>query len=137
MFNKVIIVGYATKEAELKSLPSGSNMATLNLASSRKAKKSNGETYEETCFIDVKIFGKLADVIGKYINKGSKVLIEGYLKYESWNDKEGKTKSRHIIVAETFEFLGNKNDKDTSSKPAPKKKEVASGNTDGDDEIPF
>lgn len=109
MFNKVIIVGNLTRDVELKYLPSGSATATIGLASNRKYKKQDGEMAEETCFVDVKLFGRTAEIANQYLKKGSQILIDGRLNYETWNDANGQRRSKHTITAESMQMLGRAN----------------------------
>ena len=115
MFNKVIIVGNLTRDVELKYLPSGSAAATIGLASNRKFKKQDGTMADETCFVDVKLFGRTAEVANQYLKKGSQILIEGRLTLETWNDATGAKRSEHSIVAENMQMLGKAQSADTSS----------------------
>lgn len=115
MFNKVIIVGNLTRDVELKYLPSGSAAATIGLASNRKFKKQDGTMADETCFVDVKLFGRTAEVANQYLKKGSQILIEGRLTLETWNDATGAKRSKHSIVAENMQMLGKAQSADTSS----------------------
>lgn len=112
MFNKVIIVGNLTRDVELKYLPSGSATATIGLASNRKYKKQDGEMAEETCFVDVKLFGRTAEIANQYLKKGSQILIDGRLNYETWNDANGQKRSKHTIIAESMQ-LGPKSNTDS------------------------
>ena len=114
MFNKVIIVGNLTRDVELKYLPSGSAAATIGLASNRKFKKQDGTMADETCFVDVKLFGRTAEVANQYLKKGSQILIEGRLVLETWNDATG-AKRKHSIVAENMQMLGKAQNNDTSN----------------------
>lgn len=109
MFNKVIIVGNLTRDVELKYLPSGSAVAKIGLASNRKYKKQDGSNAEETCFIDASLFGRTAEVANQYLKKGSQVLIEGRLNFESWTDANGQKRSKHTITAESMQMLGRAN----------------------------
>lgn len=104
--NKVIISGNLTRDVELKYLPSGSALAQFGIASNRKIKKQDGNYADDTCFVDVKLFGRTAEVVNQFCKKGSKLLIEGKLTFESWTDQSGAKKSRLLIVGETIEFLG-------------------------------
>ncbi|MFP6191587.1 single-stranded DNA-binding protein [Helicobacter pylori] len=110
MFNKVIMVGRLTRNVELKYLPSGSAAATIGLATSRRFKKQDGTLGEEVCFIDVRLFGRTAEIANQYLSKGSSVLIEGRLTYESWMDQTGKKNSRHTITADSLQFMDKKSD---------------------------
>ncbi|GAA8101163.1 single-stranded DNA-binding protein [Helicobacter pylori] len=110
MFNKVIMVGRLTRNVELKYLPSGSVAATIGLATSRRFKKQDGTLGEEVCFIDARLFGRTAEIANQYLSKGSSVLIEGRLTYESWMDQTGKKNSRHTITADSLQFMDKKSD---------------------------
>ncbi len=108
MFNKVVMIGNLTRDVELRYLPSGAALATIGLASNRKFKKQDGTMADETCFIDVKLFGRTAEVANQYLKKGSKVLIEGRLSFETWTDQMGAKKSKHTITAEGMTMLDSK-----------------------------
>lgn len=105
MFNKVIIVGNLTRDVDLKYLPSGTAVSTIGLASNRKYKKQDGSQTEEVCFVDIKLFGRTAEVANQYLKKGSQVLIEGRLSLETWNDQNGNKRSKHTIIAESMQML--------------------------------
>jgi single-strand DNA-binding protein len=107
--NKVILVGNLTRDIELRYMPSGSALATFGLACSRKWKdKNSGEQREEVMFVDIKIFGRSAEVANQYLAKGKKVLIEGRLVLEQWQDQNGNNRSKHTVSCESFEFLDPK-----------------------------
>lgn len=114
MFNKIIIVGNLTRDVDLKYLPSGSALSTIGLASNRKYKKQDGSQAEEVCFVDVKLFGRTAEVANQYLKKGSQVLIEGRLSLETWSDQNGSKRSKHTVIAESMQMLGKT---DSSSSP--------------------
>lgn len=115
MFNKVIMVGNLTRDVELKYLPSGSAVAKIGLASNRKYKKQDGESAEDTCFVDVSLFGRTAEVANQYLKKGSQVLIEGRLNFETWTDASGQKRSKHTITAESMQMLGSKQSAESSA----------------------
>ncbi|CBG40507.1 single-stranded DNA-binding protein [Helicobacter mustelae] len=108
MFNKVILVGNLTRDVELRYLPSGIAVATIGLASNRRYKKQDGSIADDPCFVDVKLFGRTAEIANQYLRKGSKVLIEGRLTYETWIDQMGVKKSKHTITAESMSMLDSK-----------------------------
>ncbi|MDO7253065.1 single-stranded DNA-binding protein [Helicobacter cappadocius] len=115
MYNKVIMIGNLTRNIDLKYLPSsGMALAVMGLASNRRFKKQDGSQGEEVCFIDVKLFGRAAEVANQYLRKGSKVLIEGRLHLETWSDQNGDKKSKHIIMAESMKMLDGKSDSDSN-----------------------
>lgn len=105
MFNKIVMIGNLTRDVELRYLPSGSALATIGLASNRRYKKQDGSVAEEPCFIDVKLFGRTAEIANQYLRRGSRILVEGRLTYETWTDQSGVKKSRHVITAENMNML--------------------------------
>ena len=107
MFNKIILVGHLTREIELRYTPSGAAIGSCGIAVTRKY-TLNGEKREETCFIDITFFGKSAEIANQYLTKGSKLLIEGVLKFEQWTDQNGQSRSKHSISVESMEMLGSK-----------------------------
>src|ERR1700745_340831 len=102
-FNKVILIGNLTRDPELRYTPKGTAVAKIGLAINRTWRTETGETKEEVTFRDIEPFGKTAETIGKYLKKGRPILIEGRLKYETWDDKQTNQKrSRLGVIAETF-----------------------------------
>lgn len=106
MFNKIIIIGNLTRDVELRYLPSGSAVATIGIASNRRYKKQDGTQADEVCFVDVKLYGRTAEVANQYLKKGSQILIEGRLTLETWNDASGQKRNKHTITAESMQMLG-------------------------------
>jgi single-strand DNA-binding protein len=114
-FNKVIIVGNLTRDPELKQLASGNSVCRLGLASNRQSKGQGGTAQQEVCFVDVDVWGPQAEACQKYLAKGRAVLVEGRLKYDTWKDAEGQTRSKHSIVANVVQFLSMGGDQATGS----------------------
>ena len=105
-FNKVILAGNLTRDPELRYTPKGTAIARLGIACNRKWKSETGELKEEVTFVDVDAFGKQAETIGQYLKKGRPILIEGRLRYDTWEDKQsGQKKSKLGVVLENFQFL--------------------------------
>jgi single-strand DNA-binding protein len=105
-FNKVILAGNLTRDPELRYTPKGTAVARLGIACNRKWKSETGEMKEEVTFVDVDAFGKTAETIGQYLKKGRPILIEGRLRYDTWEDKQsGQKKSKLSVVLENFQFL--------------------------------
>jgi len=111
-FNKVILVGNLTRDPQVKYLPSGTAVTDLGLAVSYQYfDKQTNARKEETTFVDVTLFGRTAEVAGEYLAKGRPVLIEGRLKYDSWDDKEtGQKRSKLKVVGESMQLLGSRGD---------------------------
>ena len=112
MYNKVVLVGNLTKDIELRYLPSGSAVATSSVATSHKYKSASGEQKDEVCFLDFTIFGKTGEIANQYLKKGSKVLLEGRLKFEQWTAQDGSNRSRHILSVDTMKMLDSKSQSD-------------------------
>lgn len=109
--NKVMLIGNLTRDSELKYLPSGSAILEFRLAVSRKFKKADGTDGEETCFVDVSLWGKRGEAVAQYLTKGKPLFVEGRLKLDEWEDKEsGAKRSKLTVVAENIEFLGGRSD---------------------------
>jgi single-strand DNA-binding protein len=108
MFNRVILVGNLTRDIELRYLPSGMAIASTGIATNRRFKKSDGSQGEEVCFIDIDLFARSAEVANQYLKKGSKVLIEGRLKLDSWTDQSGQKRSRHKVTVDSMQMLDSK-----------------------------
>jgi single-strand DNA-binding protein len=105
-FNKVILAGNLTRDPELRYTPKGMAIAKIGLAINRTWKSETGETKEEVTFVDVDAFGRQAEVIGQYLKKGRPILVEGRLRYDTWDDKQTNTKRSKLgVVLEGFQFL--------------------------------
>lgn len=108
MFNKVILVGNLTRDPELRYLPSGGAVCNTGIATNRRFKKQDGSQGEEVCFIDITLFGRTAEIANQYLKKGSKILVEGRLKFDSWTDQSGQKRSRHTVQVESLQMLDSK-----------------------------
>jgi len=119
-FNKVILAGNLTRDPELRYTPKGTAVARIGLACNRKWKSDTGEMKEEVTFVDVDAFGKTAETIGQYLKKGRPILIEGRLRYETWEDKQTKQKRSKLgVVMETFQFLDSGGGRSGDASEAP------------------
>lgn len=106
-YNRVILMGNLTRNPEMRDVPSSSNsvICEFGIAVSRRY-VVNGQEREDTCFVDISTWGKLAEICNRYLQKGSPVLIEGRLTYDSWTDKETqKKRSRLSVTADNVQFL--------------------------------
>lgn len=135
MFNKVILVGNLSKDITLKS-NSNITIADTTIAVNRKFKNQNGDTSEEVLFIDITFFGRQAEIANQYLNKGSKVLIEGRLKYNTWKDQNGQNRSKHLVIVESMEMLSGQNAGANQTDNSPNTNNNQSHN-ESYDEIPF
>src|SRR2546421_13112482 len=106
-FNKVMLMGNLARDPQLKYLPSQTAVAEFGIACNRKFRTAQGEDREEVTFVEVHAFGKQAEVLNQYMTKGKPLFIEGRLKLDQWEDKQGGGKrSKMTVVVENFSFIG-------------------------------
>ena len=105
-FNKVLLMGNLTRDPELRYTPSGSPVCEFGIATNRSYQTRDGEKRDETCFVDVTMWGRRGAVISEYFKKGDQIFIEGRLQYDTWETAEGR-RSKLKVVAENFEFVGS------------------------------
>jgi single-strand DNA-binding protein len=107
--NKVILIGNLGQDPETKAMPSGTTVCNLRIATSESWKdKQTGETKEQTEWHTVAMFGRLAEIAGEYLRKGSQVYIEGRLRTRKWQDKNGNDRYTTEIVANEMQMLGGR-----------------------------
>ena len=107
--NKVIIIGNLGADPETRAMPSGSSVANLRIATTESWRdKQSGEQQERTEWHRVALFGRLAEVAGEYLRKGSQVYIEGSLRTRKWQDKQGNERYTTEIVANDMQMLGGR-----------------------------
>ena len=106
--NKVIIVGNLGRDPETRYMPEGGAITNISVATTDKWKDKNGEMQEKTEWHRVAFFGKLAEIAGEYLKKGSQVYVEGRLQTRKWQDKEGNDKYTTEIVAQQMQMLGSR-----------------------------
>ncbi len=104
--NKVFLIGNLTRDPELRYTPQGTAVGEFGLAINRQWKGPNGEKKEEVCFVDCQAWARGAEIISEYCKKGSSLFVEGRLKLDSWEGKDGQKRSRMRVVVENFQFLG-------------------------------
>jgi single-strand DNA-binding protein len=105
--NKVILVGNLGADPETKYLPSGDAVTNIRLATTDRWKdKASGEMKEATEWHRIAFFGRLAEVAGEYLKKGSQVYVEGRIRTRKWQDKDGQDRYSTEIVADTMQMLG-------------------------------
>lgn len=147
--NKVFLIGRLTRDPEVRYTPSGQAVVDFGLAVNRVFNAQNGEKREETCFVDINIWGRRGEVAKEYLRKGKQVFIEGRLNFRSWEGQDGQKRSKLSVVADTFEFLdggGRREDRDASSAAEPEPPPTDQGTappargeaaTPGEDDLPF
>lgn len=107
-YNRVILAGNLTRDPELKYLPNNTALCEFGLAINRKWRDANGNAKEDVCFVDCAVFGKQAETFNQYMSKGRPVLVEGRLKFDSWEGKDGSKRSKLSVTVESFQFGGDK-----------------------------
>ncbi len=139
MLNKVFLIGRLTRDPEIRFLPSGTQVTTFTLAVNRAYKtKDSSDWKEETYFFDVEAFGYLAERLGKQLNKGTQVLIEGQLRQDKWETPSGEKRSRIKIVADKVNILSTS--RAEKQAPAPEEPAIDFSDTEdftSDEDVPF
>lgn len=130
MFNKITILGNLTKDVKLTATQSGISMVLNTIVSSHK-KVVNKEIKEETCFLDIVVFGKMAENMNQYLHKGSKVFVEGRVAQDTWQDKEGKNRYSYKVIVETMKFLDSKPSETKAENTQAQEAEASSDESDG------
>ena len=139
-FNRVILMGNLTRDPELKYTQSGLAVCEFGLAVNRRFRRSDGESGEETCFVDITVFGRQAETSNEYLRKGRPALIEGRLRYETWTSQDNQRRSKLSVVADNVQFLGAPSGSGRPGGGAPERGPAApdeSGQEPEDENIPF
>ena len=152
--NKVILIGNLGRDPETRYMPDGGAITNISIATTEQWKDKNGEKQEKTEWHRVAFFGKLAEIAGEYLKKGSQVYVEGRLQTRKWQDKDGQDKYSTEVVANAMQMLGSRQgmgggaapdrDADRGEAPAsrPASAKPAAAKTGGkfddfEDDIPF
>lgn len=118
--NKALIIGNLTRDPELKSLPSGTQVATFSVATNRVWKDKDGAKKEDTDYHNIVVFGRQGETAAQYLKKGSSVLIEGRIQTRSWEGQDGVKKYRTEIIADRVQFGPRRDGDFGGSSSAPK-----------------
>lgn len=149
--NKVILVGNLGNDPETRYTPSGAAVTTISVATSESwTDKQSGQKQERTEWHRVKFFGRLAEIAGEYLRKGSQVYVEGSLRTDKYTDKQGIERYSTDIVANEMQMLGGRGDggqkrdpsaapapRETSGRPAPARRSPPPRDDFDDSDIPF
>lgn len=131
-FNKIILAGNLTRDPQLSYTPNQTAVVDFGLAVNNRWTSKDGEKKEETCFVDCRAFGRTAENINKYLEKGKQLLIEGRLTFDSWTAQDGTKRSKHRVAVMSFQFIGDQ------SKPSASEDVASQQAQDKDtDDIPF
>ena len=108
--NKVFLLGNLTRDPDLRGLPSGQSVCEMRMAITRRY-ISNGKDVDETCFVDVVVWGKSANNCKQFLTKGSQIMVEGRLQLDQWEDRNGGgQRSKLRVVAEQVQFMTRRNE---------------------------
>ncbi len=102
--NKVFLIGNLTRDPELRYIPNGTAIAKFGLAVNRTYKSQDGEQKDDTCFVDIVTWGKIAELCANYLSKGRPIFVEGRLQYNSWETPDGQKRNKIDVVAERIQF---------------------------------
>lgn len=118
--NRVNISGNLTRDPELRATPNGQQVLTFGVAvNDRRRNQQTGEWEDVPNYVDCAVFGSRAEALSKYLSKGSKVAIEGKLRYSSWETKDGQHRSKLEVSVDEIEFMSSKQTSSTPKPPAP------------------
>ena len=138
MFAQATIIGNLTKGIELRYTASGMAIGNTAIAASHKFNAANGEKREETCFIDVTFMGKSAEIANQYLSKGSRIFIEGRLKFVRCTDISGQNRSKHSVIVDKMIMIDTKDRQEAGQNeqahPAP---QIENEYTDNAQDAPF
>lgn len=144
--NKAIILGLLGQDPDIRYTAGGAAVANISIATDEQWKdKESGEMQEHTEWHRVVFFGRLAEIVGEYLHKGSQVYVEGHIRTQKWQDKEGQDRYTTKIVAYEMQMLGSKSGGTTASfdqtlqqpQSEPAATNEKKSNNDFDDDIPF
>lgn len=135
--NKVLLIGNLTRDPEVRMMSSGRPVCNFGLALNRNYKDSDGNKKEEVTFVDVECFGPRAEAVGRFFSKGRPIFVEGRLKLDQWESKEGEKRSAIRVVLDNFEFVdAGKSDMALSSEDSHlKSKNTGSENMDSSSKL--
>lgn len=135
-WNQVTVGGNLTRDIEIKYTPSGMAVCDISLAVNER-RKSGNEYIDEVSYVDCTAFGKTAEVMEKYLGKGSSVLIGGKLKQERWQDKDGHNRSRLKVIVDRMQMIGNRSESNVDASQSDVSPESTVAQQQVDDDIPF
>jgi single-strand DNA-binding protein len=125
--NKVILIGNLGRDPETRYMPDGGAITNISIATTENWKDKNGDKQEKTEWHRVAFFGKLAEIAGEYLKKGSQVYVEGRLQTRKWQDKDGQDKYTTEIVANAMQMLGSRQGMGGGSAPDAGERESSGG----------
>lgn len=122
--NHVTIIGNVTQSPELRYTPKGTATTELGVAINRQFTSESGERRTETTFLDIVLWGRLAEIAVQYATKGKLVCIEGRLQLDTW-EKDGQKRTKLKVVGENLQLLGDSDKKPIQAEPKPQPRQPA------------
>jgi len=146
--NRVLLIGNLTRDPEVRMMSSGRPVCNFGLAMNRSYKDSEGNRKEETTFVDVECFGPRAEAVARFFSKGRPIFVEGRLKLDLWESKEGEKRSALRVVLDNFEFVDSGKSDHSSHEtpslsspstppPSSPQNEPTKNDIDLDEDVPF
>jgi len=114
-FNRVLVMGRLTRNPDLRYTATGTAVTDFNLAINRSYTTTEGKARRETCFVDVTVWRKLAELCGETLKKGSSVFVEGRLHLDTWKGPSGEKRNKLRVIAESVQFFDREEGKEDSS----------------------
>ncbi len=138
MLNKVFLIGRLTRDPEIRFLPSGNQVTSFTLAVNRRYRTKNSEEWkEETYYFDVEAFSFLAERLGKQLNKGVQIVLEGHLRQDKWETSSGEKRTKVKIVAEKVNILSRPGRPEEIETPSEPEEVIEPEDLSSDEDIPF
>ena len=131
-FNRVILVGNLTRDVELRYTANQTAVTDIGLAVNDRRRSATGDWVEDPVFVDVTLWGRTAEIASQYLGKGAPVLIEGRLKYDTW-EKDGQKRSKLLVVGERLQLLGSRSTGQPRSNDDVASNDTASNDTASND----
>jgi single-strand DNA-binding protein len=104
-YNRILLLGNLTRDPQLSYTPNQTAVVDFGVATNRRWTGADGAQREEVCFVDCRAFGRTAENINKYLQKGAAVFVEGRLTFDSWTTQDGSKRSKHRVTVDTVQFL--------------------------------
>jgi single-strand DNA-binding protein len=147
--NRVVLTGNLTRDPELRSLPSGTQVCSLRIACNTRRKGQNGEWEDKPNYFDVTVWGAQGENCARYLSKGRPIAVDGRLEWREWETQEGQKRQSVDIIADSVQFLGGRDDSNGNGNGFAARSDVPVDEQDfqaapagasagvGDDDIPF
>jgi single-strand DNA-binding protein len=129
--NHVTLAGHLTRDPEVRMVGTERSVADFAIAVNRRFKGQDGELKEDTTFVDCEAWGRTAEIVGQYLSKGSPAYLEGRLRLDSWQAKDGQKRTRLKVVVDNLQFLGRRPQEDGQAGAASPVRARLAGAADG------